>query len=59
VPSRLAPGEWLHHRRIVGCHGCIFGGSGFQFLELQFHLVEQLAPALGGGTEAILPQPRD
>jgi hypothetical protein len=39
--DRLATGECLDNRTILGCRrGCILGGGCFQFLELQFHLVD-------------------
>lgn len=34
----------------------ILGGGGFHILQLQFQLVEQLAPPLGGGAKAVAPE---
>ena len=50
APHRLLAGQAVHRRR--GRLGrpsgdLVFGGAGFQLLELQFQLVEQLAAALG------------
>jgi hypothetical protein len=46
------------HRRGPGCgrfgHQLVLGGRGFQLLELQLHLVEQPAAALGMWTEPIV-----
>jgi hypothetical protein len=52
---RFAPGEGLHRHAIVCCAAGILGSRRFQFLEFQFHLVEQLAPAFGSRPEAVVP----
>jgi hypothetical protein len=36
--------------------GGILGGPGFQLLELQFHLVDQLATTFGGGSVLVVPE---
>lgn len=45
------------HRRPVcdrtGSGRFVFGGCRLEFLELDLQLVEQLAPTLGGGAEAV------
>jgi hypothetical protein len=56
---RLAAGERVGVRaaRIGLRNGCgIFGGSGFQLLELRFHLVDQLAATFGGATVLVVPE---
>ena len=40
--------------RVEGC--LVFGRGGFQLLELQFQLIQQLAAALGRGAEPLMPQ---
>jgi hypothetical protein len=59
TPHRLATDERMDIRaaRIGLRNGCgILGGLGFQFLELQLHLVDQLAAAFGGGTVLVVPE---
>jgi hypothetical protein len=43
------------HFRHRNCCG-VLGGTGFQLLELKFHLVEQFSAAFRGGTVLIVPE---
>lgn len=53
---RLATCERRHRRGLRG-RGCRrLARCGFQFLELQLHLVEQLAAMLGGRAEAVMAE---
>jgi hypothetical protein len=59
TPHRLAAGERVNVRAVsIGLrNSCgIFGGTGFQFLELELHLVDQLAAAFGRSTVLVVPE---